>query len=287
MPLDAYLCQMVQAGIYHDLELLRFTEQGAYLDDGESGILLPKRFVADTNYLVGDKVHVFVYHDSEDRLIATTQQPIAILGEIARMRVVSTTPAGAFLDWGLMKDLFVPRSKQRVGMRVGGEYLVLVYLDEQTGRVAATEKFDHVLQNENLSVQEGDAVHLVTYRRTDIGYLMIINHQHTGVLHFSDLFREIREGDAMKGFVRKIRPDNTIDLILGTRGFKRVEDEGEKILRLLQENNGYLPYYDKSAPEEIYAFFGMSKKAFKMAIGTLYKQRKIELAKAGIQLIAS
>lgn len=277
---------MIQAGLYHDLEVLRSTEHGLYLQDGADGLLLPKRFIPEGT-VVGDVLRVFVYHDSEDRLIATTQKPLAQVGEIARMRVVSTTPAGAFVDWGLMKDLFVPRSKQRVGMRVGGEYLVYVYIDEQTGRAVGTEKFDHILQNESLTVEEGQEVHLLAYRRTDIGYVMIINHHHTGVLHFSDLFRDIRVGDAMKGYVKKIREDNTIDLAVGTRGFKKVEDEGEKILRLLRENDGYLPYYDKSDPEEIYAFFGMSKKAFKMTIGALYKARKIELVKSGIRILST
>jgi predicted RNA-binding protein (virulence factor B family) len=184
-----------------------------------------------------------------------------------------------------MKDLFVPKSKQVTGMRVGGEYLVKIYLDEQTGRVAATEKFDSFLSNEQLTVKEMDTVDITIYRKTDIGYVVIINHVHTGVLHSNEVYRDIHIGDTMKGYVKKIRTDNKIDVVLGNMGYKRVEDETGKILRLLQESNGYLPYNDKSGPDEIYAFFGMSKKTFKMVTGNLYKQRKLDFTQTGIKLL--
>ena len=170
-------------------------------------------------------------------------------------------------------------------MRPNGEYLVKIYLDEQTGRVAATEKLEPFLSNDDLTVKEMDEVDLIVYRRTDIGYLMIINNKHTGVLHFNEIYRNITAGDKFRGFIKKIYPDdNKIDVVAGKSGYKRVEDESGKIIRLLQENGGYLPYYDKSDPEEIYSFFGMSKKTFKMTIGNLYKQKKISLEKAGIKL---
>lgn len=257
---------------------------GVYLDDGREGILLPKRFVPP-NTNVGDELKVFVYHDSENRVIATTQSPKGIVGDVAKLKVVSVTPQGAFLDWGLMKDLFVPRSQQLMGMRTGGEYLVKIYLDEQTGRVAATEKIDQFLSNDTLTVKELDPVDLLVYRRTDIGYVVIINNVHTGVLHFNEIYRDIQVGDKFKGYIKNIRPENKIDVVLGKMGYQRVEDETGKVLRLLQENNGYLPYNDKSAPEDIYNVFGMSKKTFKMTTGALYKQGKIKFAKAGILLI--
>lgn len=275
---------MVQAGVYNILKVIRKTDFGVYLDDGAEGILLPKRFVpANTN--IGDELEVFLYHDSENRIIATTQSPKGIVGEIVMLKVVSVTPQGAFLDWGLMKDLFVPRSQQLMGMRVGGEYLVKIYLDKQTGRVAASEKIESFLSNELLTIKELEIVTLTVYRRTDIGYVMIINNLHTGVLHFTEIYRNITIGDKFKGYIKTIRPENKIDVVIGKPGYKRVEDETEKVLRLLEENNGYLPYNDKSAPEDIYDFFGMSKKTFKMTTGALYKQGKISFAKEGILLL--
>jgi hypothetical protein len=275
---------MIKVGQYNTLTVQRLTDFGLYLDDGADGILLPKRFVPE-GAKPGDNLDVFIYHDGEDRLIATTQKPHAVVGEIAYMKVVNATPQGAFLDWGLMKDLFVPRSKQLSFMRVGASYLVRLYVDEQTGRTAATEKIDQYLSNDVLTVKEKDIVHLTVYRRTDIGYVVIINHQHTGVIHHNEIYRNISAGDSFEGFIKTIRPGNKIDVAAGKPGRARVETETEKILRLLQENNGYLPYYDKSSPEEIYDVFGMSKKTFKMAIGGLYKQKKIELVSAGIKLL--
>lgn len=277
---------MVKVGEYNVLKVLREVDFGFYLDDSAEGILLPKRFVPE-GLAVGDELKVFVYHDSESRLIATTQHPKGAVGEIVKLKAVTVTNQGAFLDWGLMKDIFVPKSKQLGGMRQGAEYLVKIYIDEQTGRVAATEKIEPFLGNENLTVKENDLVDLTVYRRTDIGYLVIINNVHTGVLHFNEIYQNIGVGDKMKGFIKKIRPDNKIDVVVGRQGYERVEDEAGKIMRLLQENNGYLPYHDKSNPDEIYDFFGMSKKAFKMAIGSLFKQQKITLTKTGIKLLES
>ncbi len=191
---------------------------------------------------------------------------------------------GAFLDWGLMKDLFVPKSKQLSQMYPGEEYLVKIYIDERTGRVAATEKIEAFLSNELLTVKEMDQVHLTVYRKTEIGYVVIINHRHTGVLHFNEVYRDIKVGDSFEGFIKKIYPENKIDVVVGKPGYQRVEDELQKIMNLLEENNGYPPYNDKSDPEEIYSFFGMSKKVFKMTIGNLYKQRKIIFTKTGIKL---
>lgn len=274
---------MITAGIYHELPVLRFAEPGAYLDDGDKGILLPKRFVPE-GLKEGDTIRVFIYHDSEDRLIATTQQPLGQVGDIVKLKAVTVTPQGAFMDWGLMKDLFVAKSQQLTGMRPNGEYLVKIYSDEQTGRVAATEKFDSSLSNDTLTVQPLETVDLIVYRRTDIGYVVIINNQHTGVLHHNEIYRSIGVGDKFQGFVKKIYADNKIDVAAGKPGYQRVEDEAGKILRLLKENDGYLPYYDKSDPDDIYGFFGMSKKTFKMTLGNLYKQKKISLEKTGIRL---
>jgi uncharacterized protein len=278
---------MIKAGEYNLLKVQRKTAVGLFLEDGKNGLLLPKRFVP-LRAKVGDELKVFVYHDSEDRLIATTQTPNAVVGEIAFLTVVSVTNQGAFLDWGLMKDLFVPKTKQLTGMRIGASYLVKLYIDEQTGRVAATEKFESLLSNDALTVKEKELVQLIVYRRTEIGYVVIINNKHLGMLHFNEVYRTIEIGDKLEGFIKNIRSGadakNEIDVVVGKPGYQRVEDETAKILRLLKTNKGYLPYYDKSSPEDIYAFFGMSKKTFKMTVGALYKQQKIVLTDTGIKL---
>ncbi|MEI6263540.1 MAG: S1-like domain-containing RNA-binding protein [Sphingobacteriia bacterium] len=274
----------VQVGSYNTLKVSRKVDFGFYLDDGGEGILLPKRFVPK-GLRIGDELEVFVYHDSDNRLIATTQKANAVVGEIAKLKVLSVTKQGAFLDWGLMKDLFVPASKQVSGMRLGGEYLVKLYIDEMTGRVAATEKIESLMSNDELTVKEMELVDLLAYRTSELGYVMIINNKHIGVLHGNEIFQKIEVGDKLKGFIKKIRPDNKIDLVLGKPGFTKVEDEGEKIIRLLKENNGYLPYYDKSDPAAIYDFFGMSKKTFKMTTGNLYKQKLIVFTQTGIELV--
>ena len=282
---------MIKVGEFNMLKVAREMDFGLYLDDGAEGILLPRRFVPP-GIKTGDEIKVFLYHDGEGRLIATTQQPKGILGDIVKLKAVSTTPQGAFLDNGLMKDLFVPVSKQQHKMIPNGEYLVKIYVDEQTGRLAATEKIESFLSNEKLTVKELEVVDLVVYRRTDIGYVVIINNQHTGVLHHNEIYRNITAGDRFTGFIKKIYPEDKtgtdrwrIDVSAGKPGYNRVEDESEKILRLLKEHDGYLPYHDKTAPEEIYSFFGMSKKTFKMTTGNLFKKRKISFEKTGIKLI--
>lgn len=277
------LSLMIKPGEYNLLKVVRAVAIGVYLDDGKEGILLPKGYVPEGTK-VGDMLNVFIYHDSESRLIATTQRPAGTVGEIVLLPVVSVTPQGAFMDWGLQKDIFVPKSKQRVRMHAGEKYFVKIYLDEQTGRVAATEKIDAFLNNEMLTVKEMEMVDLMVYRRTDIGYLVIINNRHTGVLHYNEVFRDLEPGDKLKGFIKNINEENKIDVVAGKPGYEKVTDEAEKIMRLLEENNGYLPYNDQSKPDDIHSFFGMSKKTFKMTTGSLYKQQKIVFTQTGIRL---
>jgi len=274
---------MIQVGQFNSLIVQRIKDAGAYLDDGIEGILLPKRFVPNGTK-IGDEISVFVYHDSENRLIATTLIPKAVVGDIALLKVVDISSHGAFVDWGLMKDLLVPKSKQISPMRLGGEYLVTLYIDAQTGRVAASQYIEQLFSNEEISVVEKEIVDLIVYRQTDLGYAMIINKKHIGLLHQNEVFMDINIGDKLQGFIKTIRPDNKIDVTLGKPGYQKTEDESSKIMRLLQENDGYLPYHDKSEPEEIYSFFGMSKKTFKMTLGKLFKERKIELTKTGFKL---
>lgn len=275
---------MVRMGEFNVLKVIKAKDMGVFMDNGEEGILMPKRFVP-TGTRIGDVLNVFLYHDSEGRPIATTQKPLGVLGDILKLRAVSVTPQGAFLDWGLMKDLFIPKSGMISFMRPMGEYLVKIVLDEQTGRIAATEKLERFLSNEVLTVKEKESVDLLIYRKTEIGYEVIINNRHKGILHNNEIYRPIEIGDRFPGFIKSILPENKIDVAAGKPGYQRVDDESEKILRLLKENNGYLPYHDKSSPEEIYDFFHISKKTFKMTTGNLYKQHKILFTKTGIQLV--
>jgi uncharacterized protein len=274
---------MIKMGEYNVMKVIKEKSMGVFLDDGNAGILLPKRFVPE-HTKIGDELKVFLYHDGEDRPVATTQKPFGVLGDIVKLKTVSVTNQGAFLDWGLMKDLFIPKSKMKNYMIPNGEYLVKIVMDEKTGRLAATEKLESFLSNENLTVKEKEIVDLIVYRRTDIGYEVIINNIHKGILHHNEIYRNITVGDRFQGFIKNILPENKIDVAAGKPGYNRIEDETEKIIRLLKENEGYLPYHDKSSPEEIYSFFAMSKKAFKMATGNLYKQHKISFIKTGIQL---
>lgn len=277
---------MVGSGKYYMLSVVKFVDFGAYLDGGESGeILLPKRYVPQ-GLKVGDELEVFIYHDSEHRLIATTDQPYGVLGDIVTLEVKDLMQHGAFLDWGLIKDLFLPLSQQTTMLYKGMKIPVLIYIDEMTGRVTATQKFQHELNKTALTLKENDAVDLLVTRKTELGYEVIINNQHIGLIHFSDVFSDIKIGDKLKGFIKRIHDTDKIDVMPGERGYKRVETETDKILRLLQENDGYLPYNDKSDPEEIRIFFGMSKKTFKMSTGALYKQHKLEFTQTGIRLIA-
>ena len=275
---------MIEAGHYYNLEVVKKVDFGLYLDAEGTEILLPKRFVPQ-NANEGDVLKVFVYHDNEQRLIATTQEPKALTGEIALMKVVDKNKHGAFLDWGIMKDVFLPLSQQVSRIHPGNSYLVRLYIDERTKMVTASEKLDHFLSNETLSVAEKEAVDLIVWQKTDIGYKMIINGRHTGVLHFSDVFRDLDYGEKCRGYIKTIRPENKIDLALGEPGYKKVGTERERILELLQDNSGYLPYNDKSDPEKIKEFFGTSKKSFKLTIGALYKERLIEITQTGIRLL--
>ena len=275
----------INVGQFNLMRVDRKVDFGFYMDDGAEGVLLPKRFVP-SGLQVGDTISVFVYHDSDNRLIATTQEPFAVVGDIAALKVVDITGQGAFLDWGLMKDLFVPVSQQLSSMRLGGKYLVKLYLDKQTGRVAATEKIDNQISNDTLTVKEGEKVKLQVYRESDIGYVVIVNQVHQGLVYKNEVFTHLHIGQMIdEGFVKKIREDNKLDIGIGKQGVEKLDDDQVKLIQLLKLHKGFLPYHDKSSPEDIYAFFGISKKAFKMNVGILYKAKKITLEDGGIRLI--
>jgi len=274
---------MIQVGNYNTLRVVKEVDFGMYLDGNPDEILLPKRYVPE-GLKPNDEIRVFIYHDNDGRLIATTDTPIATVGEIAMLQVSDITAYGAFLKWGIMKDVFVPISQQERKMKPGDNRLVYLYIDQQTGRVTATEKIDKQLSNYELTVKENDTVDLVVFQKTDIGYKVIINSRHTGVLHFNEMFRELEIGDKLKGYIKAIRTGNKIDVSPGIKGYEKVKTEEERILELLRNNDGYLPYNDKSDPEEIYLFFGTSKKSFKMTLGALYKKRLITFTQTGTKL---
>jgi len=275
----------INVGQFNLMRVDRKVDFGFYMDDGGEGILLPKRFVP-SGLQIGDTISVFVYHDSDNRLIATTQEPFGVVGDIAALKVVEVTSQGAFLDWGLMKDLFVPVSQQLSTMRLGGKYLVKLYIDAQTGRVAATEKIDKQISNDNLTVKEGEKVKIQVYRESEIGYVVIVNQVHQGLVYKNEVFTHLHIGQFIdEAFVKKIREDNKLDIGLGKQGGEKLADDNQKIMSLLKSHKGFLPYHDKSAPDDIYAFFGMSKKAFKMNVGMLYKLKLISIEEDGIHLI--
>lgn len=278
---------MVDLGNYNELEIAREVDFGVYLTSEDGDILLPRKYIPE-GAKVGDKVRVFVYRDSEDRVIATNLEPKATVGEFACLTVKDNTPVGAFLDWGLEKDLLVPLHNQKDRMVPGRKYCVYVYVDETTDRIVATTKLGKYFQNENIALTENQAVDLLVAGFTEIGIKVIIDQRYTGMLYKNEVFQEVRIGDKLKGYIKAIRPDNKIDVTLrqGGGGFNEVNESADKILDVLQKAKGYLPLSDKSDPQEIYSILGMSKKTFKRAIGGLYKAGKIELSEDSINLPA-
>ncbi len=275
---------MVEIGRTNWLNVVRETDNGLYLDGVEFGeILMPRKFVTEEIKESGT-AEVFVYNDSEDRLVATTEKPLAKAGEFAFMKVVSVNRYGAFLDWGLPKDLLVPFSEQKANMITDRTYLVHIYLDVITKRLVGSAKIEKFLDNTPPEYQPGEEVDLLIAEETDLGFKAIVNNEHWGMLYRNQIFQPVKAGQQLKAFVNKIREDEKIDLLLEKPGYDKVDSISEKILDELKENKGFLAVSDKTSPEMIQAMFGISKKNFKKAIGNLYKNRLIEFASDGIQL---
>ena len=275
---------MINIGDYTSLEVLKKVDFGVYLDGGPFGeILLPLRYVPE-GVEVGDEIDVFIYNDSEDRIIATTERPKAKVGEFAFLEVKAISEYGAFMDWGLMKDLFVPFREQVIKMEIGHKFLVRVYLDEKTDRIAASSRWHRFLEEKNDSLQEGEEVEIKIATKTDLGYKVVVNDKYWGVLYANEIFEPIAIGETKKAFVKKLREDQRLDITLQKKGPDEVEEMKSDLLDKLKENDGFLPLTDKSPPELIYQEMKMSKKAFKRAVGNLYKQRLITLEKDGIRL---
>ena len=267
---------MVAVGKMNTLQVLRSSEFGLFLDGGKLGdVLLPKRYVSK-DWKPGDHIEVFVMLDSEDRLTATTLKPYAMADEFANLRVVSVTGIGAFLDWGLPKDLLVPFREQKIKMREGQSYLVRIYLDRVSGRLVASSKLDKFLDQTEAAFEEGEKVALLVAARTDLGYKAIINGTHWGMVFHNEVFQPLERGQCLDGFIKQLRPDGKIDLCLQKPGYEKVTDLAGIILQYLEAHGGSMPVTSKSSPEEIHALFGVSKKTYKQAIGALYKKRLIE-----------
>ena len=276
---------MANLGKRNLLRALREAAPGMYLDGGSHGeILLPKRYIP-RGAKAGSRFDVFVYRDSEDRLVATTEVPSAIVGEFALMRVVSVHPKiGAFLDWGLAKDLLLPLAEQSRPLREGEWILIRVLLDPESDRILASTRLSRWLNLTPPTYAEGDAVQLLIEGETPLGYNAIVNQAHSGLLYHSELAAPLSVGERMDGFVRKVRPDGKIDLGLDRVGYRRIGPLTGQIIDALKRDRGFLPYHDQSSPEEIRAAFGVSKKAFKQAVGALYSERLISIEAEGIRL---
>ena len=277
---------MALIGRFNSLQVVKHTDFGLYLDGGPDGeILLPKRYVPGNQACeVGDWLNVFVYLDSEDRIIATTQKPKVQVGGFASLKVVAVNHVGLFLDWGLSKDLFLPHSEEKRPLQVGDYCVVHVYLDPRTRRITATARLDRYLDNTEPSYTPGQVVDLLVVERTDLGFKAIVNGKHWGLIHKNELFKFLRPGMQETGYIREVRPDGKISLSLQPIGRAAADSLGEQILAKLREAGGSLALSDKSPPEEISRLFGVSKGNFKKAIGGLYKQGLIVIRDEGIEL---
>lgn len=275
---------MAQIGAFNQLTVIDIIAHGAVLDGGDKGeILLPNRYVPE-QCQAGDVVDVFIYADSQDRLVATTQKPKAQSGEFASLKVVQSNKIGAFLDWGLPKDLLVPFNHQHRPMEVGKFYLVRVLNDERTERIVASSKLDRFLDVWPAEYEQGEAVDLIIAGKTDLGFKAIVNNQHWGLIFQSDIFKPLRTGQKMKGYIKQMREDGRIDLMLSRAGKGKVIDFKDQLIDYLNQHDGFCDIHDKSSPALIQKTFGVSKKAFKATVGHLLKQGKITIEANGIRL---
>ncbi|MEZ4797710.1 MAG: S1-like domain-containing RNA-binding protein [Flavobacteriaceae bacterium] len=275
---------MINIGEFNELEILREKEPGLFLGDDEGNeVLLPNRYKPES-FKIYDKLNVFVYLDNEERLVAVTDKPYVTKGEFALLRCNAVTQIGAFLDWGMVKELFCPFKEQAYKMVKGGWYLVYCYLDEETNRLVASSKTNQFLSNRELTVKQFDEVDLIVSHPSDIGMNVIVNKKHLGLIYNDNIYKDLSIGDRFKGIVKKIRPGNKLDITLGQIGYRNIEPNAKRILDILNDNSGFIPLTDISDPEIIKSDLQMSKKSFKKAIGSLYKQHMVDLKEDGIYL---
>jgi predicted RNA-binding protein (virulence factor B family) len=275
---------MVEIGKYNTLEVLKNTPIGLYLGDGSEEVLLPKRYVPE-KIKIGDKIKVFVYLDNENRPVATTLQPFATVDEFAFLRVKEINEHGAFFDWGIDKDVFAPYSEQTGELKTGHNYVVYIYTDERSGRIAASLKWNQFVDDETNVLTNGTEVRLLIAQQTELGYKAIIDNRYEGLLYANEIFEPLHIGDVKKGFIKQVRDDGKIDLSLQQQGYEHIEDLKQLLLQQLKNNKGFLPLGDKSSPEEIYQHLKISKKSFKKTIGGLFKEKLITLGDFEIRLL--
>jgi predicted RNA-binding protein (virulence factor B family) len=283
---------MIEIGKYNTLTILRDTKVGLFLGnstedpDGIHDILLPNKYVPNV-FEIGEELTVFVYLDHEERPVAATLEPYILLNEFALLRVNYVNQVGAFMDWGMEKDILVPFKEQARPMEKGKRYLVYLYMDEKTNRLVASSKTNQFLDNETLTVENGEEVDLIVSHITEIGINVIINERHKGLVYKDEVYDDaIRTGDRLRGYVKTIRPDHKIDVSLQKLGYQNIEPNAQKILDELKASRGFLRLNDNSHPEDIKTVLKMSKKTFKKAIGALYKEHKIEIKDDGIYLVS-
>ena len=276
----------LQLGRFNRLKVARRSDYGLYLSGGPEDILLPTRYVP-AGAEIGDEIDVFVYLDAEERLTATTETPKAQVGDFAWLQVAWVNNFGAFLDWGLMKDLFVPFREQKMKMQKDKSYLVHLHIDEETYRIVASAKVERYLSTDFPPYHGGDEVEILIWQKTDLGFKAIVDNRYAGLLFDDEIFRPLHSGDRLTAYVKQVRPDGKIDLSLQKKGQKAVVDFSDILLSHLQTNGGHTPLGDKSPAEEIYAVFGVSKKVFKKAVGDLYKRRLITITPTGLSLVSN
>lgn len=285
-----YHAEMIEIGKYNTLTILRDTKVGLFLGnptedpEGVHDILLPNKYVP-RDFEIGDEMTVFVYLDHEERPVATTLEPYIFLNEFSLLRVNYTNQVGAFMDWGMEKDILVPFKEQARPMEKGKRYLVYLYMDEKTNRLVASSKLNQFLNNTNITVEVGEEVDLIVSHITDLGINVIINEKHKGLLYKNEVYDDLRTGDRIVGFIKSIRPDGKIDVSTRQLGFEGIEPSSQIILDELKASRGFLRLNDDSHPEDIKTVLKMSKKTFKKAIGVLYKQKLIEIKDDGIYLV--
>lgn len=280
---------MIELGKVNTLQVIKRVDFGLYLDGGKKigEILLPAKYVPEGTH-IGDWLDVFLYLDTEERLVATTETPYAQVDDFAYLEVSWVNNFGAFLNWGLMKDLFVPFREQKMKMQKGSSYIVHVHLDEESYRIMASAKVERYLETidrRNCPLQVGEEVDILVWQKTELGLKVIVNNRYGGLLYDDQMFRELRTGDRSKAYISQIRPDGKLDLMLTRPGFAAAQDFSEELLQYLKENGGRSILGDKSPAEDIYSTFGVSKKVFKKAVGDLYKKRLITISPDGIQLV--
>ena len=274
----------IELGKFNQLKVVKFVDFGLYLDGGDDGeILLPLRYVPE-GVKEGDELKVFLYLDNEERLVATTQTPLVQVGEFAFLEVNWVNKYGAFLNWGLMKDLFVPFREQKMRMIQGKSYIVYCYQDKESYRLMASAKVNKFLSNEMPPYQEGQEVDILIWQKTDLGFKAIVENKFAALLYDSEIFQPLRSGMRLKAFVKQVREDGKIDLILQQAGPRKVDDFAETLLKYIRDHKGFTSFNDKSDAEEIFETFGVSKKTFKKAVGELYKMRLVSLQPNGISL---